>query len=100
MFSIAARYNAPTQDLNFHVFSSPSAPKSSSNSTSPLPIDSFTMWAASEDYFNSAKFLLQSSFISSHLVTCQALLLMGYHEISIGTITLIWIFIGMAICIA
>ena len=100
MFSIAARYDAPTQDLNFHVFPSPSAPKSSSNSTPPLPTDGLTMWATGKNYFNSAKFLLQSSFTSSHPVTCQALLLMGYREIGIGAMTLAWIFISMAIHIA
>ena len=100
MFSIAARYDAPTQDLNFHVFPSPSAPKSSSNSTPPLPTDGLTMWAAGENYFNLAKFLLQSSFTSSRPVTCQALLLMGYREIGIGAMTLAWIFIGMAVRMA
>jgi len=100
MFSIAARYDAPTQNLNFHVFSSLSAPKSSSISTPPLPTDGLTMWAASENYFNSAKFLLQSSFTSSRPTTCQALLLMGYREIGIGAMTLAWTFIGMAVHIA
>ena len=100
MFSIAARYDAPTQDLNFHVFPSPSAPKSSSNSTPPLPTDGLTMWAAGENYFNSAKFLIQSSFTSPRSTTCQALLLMGYREIGIGAMTLTWTFIGMAVRMA
>ena len=100
MFSIAARYDAPTQDLNFHVFPSPSAPKSSSNSTPPLPTDGLTMWAAGENYFNSAKFLIQSSFTSPRSTTCQALLLMGYREIGIGAMTLAWTFIGMAVRMA
>ena len=100
MFSIAAHYDAPTQDLNFHVFSSSSTPKSSSISTPPLPTDGLTMWAASENYFNTAKFLFQSSFTSSHPTTCQALLLMGYRKISIGVMTLAWTFIHMAIYMA
>ena len=100
MFSIAACYDAPTQDLNFHVFFSPSAPKSSSNSTPPLPTDSLTIWATGKNYFNSAKFLLQSSFTSSCSVTYQALLLMGYCEIGIDAMTLVWIFISMAACMA
>ena len=100
MFSTAARYDAPTQDLNFHAFPSPPAPKSSPNSTPPLPTDGLTMWAAGENYFNSAKFLLQSSFTSSRPTTCQALLLMGYREIGIGAMTLAWTFIGMAVRMA
>jgi len=58
------------------------------------------MWATSKNYFNSAKFLLQSSFTFLCPVTCQALLLMGYHEIGIGAMTLTWIFISMAVCMA
>ena len=100
MFSIATCYDALTQDLNFHVFSSLFTPKSSSISTPSLPTDSFTMWATSENYFNTAKFLLRSSFTSSCLTTCQALLLMGYHKISIGVMTLAWTFIHMAIHMA
>jgi len=100
MFFIAACYDAPTQDLNFHVFLSPSAPKSSSISTPPLPTDSLTMWATDKNYFNSAKFLLQSSFTSLCPITYQALLLMRYCKIGIGTMTLAQIFIGMAVHMA
>lgn len=100
MFSIAARYDAPTRDLNFRAFPSPSAPESTPNSAPPLPTDGLTMWAAGENYFNSAKFLLQSTFASPRPTTCQALLLMGYREIGIGAMTLAWTLIGMAVRMA
>jgi len=101
MFSIAARYDdASTQDLKFRTFPSPSAPEFTPNSTPPLPTDGLTMWAAGEIYFNSAQFLLQSSFTSPRPTTCQALLLMGYREIGIGAMTFAWTFVGMAVRMA
>ena len=65
-----------------------------------LPTDGLTMWAAGEIHFNSAEFLLQSTFASSRPSTYQALLLMGYHEIGIGAMTLAQTFIGTAIRMA
>jgi len=57
-----------------------------------LPTDGLTMWAAGDIHFNSAEFLLQSTFASSRPSsrpsTYQALLLMGYHGIGIGAMTL------------
>jgi len=103
MFSIAARYDVPSPDPNLPSFPSPSVSESSRpspNSSPPLPTDGLAMWAAGEDYFNSAKSLLDSSYTSSRPTTCQALLLMGYREVGIGAMALAWTLIGMAIRMA
>ena len=89
----------PPKTSTFMYSSLPLPPNLVSSPLLPLPTDSLTRWAASKNYFNLAKFL-QSSFTSSCPITCQALLLIGYREISIGAITLAWTFISMAVCMA
>ncbi|KXN89712.1 Nitrogen assimilation transcription factor nirA [Leucoagaricus sp. SymC.cos] len=102
MFALAARYDIPAPSSSPLSFPSPSTSESPppSTSTTPLPTDGVTMWTAGEEYFNAAKSLLDTSYVSSRPSTCQALLLMGYREIGIGAMALAWTYIGMAIRMA
>ncbi|KAF9448449.1 hypothetical protein P691DRAFT_792603 [Macrolepiota fuliginosa MF-IS2] len=101
MFALAARYDIPTPEPSSTSFPSPSVDSSSSpTSTTPLPTDGISMWTAGEQYFNSAKILLDTTYASSRPSTCQALLLMGYREIGIGAMALAWTYVGMAIRMA
>ncbi|KAF7762266.1 transcriptional regulator family: Fungal Specific TF [Agaricus bisporus var. burnettii] len=98
MFALAARYDIPEPPS---VSSSPSIPNASSSpSSTSFPTDGVWMWAAGEEYFNSAKSLLDTSYALSRPSTCQALLLMGFREIGIGAMALAWTYIGMAIRMA
>ncbi|KAF9012001.1 fungal-specific transcription factor domain-containing protein [Cyathus striatus] len=78
MFSLAARYD---------------------ETALPSPTDG-SMWAAGDDYLDSAKVILDGTYSSSRPSTCQALLLMGYREIGIGAMAQAWTYIGMAIRMA
>lgn len=102
MFALAARYDIPPLAPSSSSFPSPSASDTSPSptSTTPLPTDGVSMWAAGEQYFSSAKTLLDTSYASSRPSTCQALLLMGYREVGIGAMALAWAYTGMAIRMA
>ncbi|KAF5313415.1 hypothetical protein D9611_008569 [Ephemerocybe angulata] len=79
IFAIAARYDS---------------------SGNPPPSDPTVMWSAGDDYLDAAKIILDQSYSSSRLSTCQALLLMGYREVGIGAMAQAWTYIGMAIRMA
>jgi len=64
------------------------------------PSDPSTMWSAGDEYLESAKVLLNSTYASSKPSTVQALLLMGYREGGIGDMSLAWTYIGMGIRMA
>jgi Fungal specific transcription factor domain len=81
MFAVSARY-------------------STSNRVPPPPPDGSMMWAAGDDYLDSAKVILDNSYASSRSSTVQALLLMGYREIGIGAMARAWTNIGMAVRMA
>ncbi|EGO26654.1 hypothetical protein SERLADRAFT_414597 [Serpula lacrymans var. lacrymans S7.9] len=72
---------------------------SSSGSHVPPPEDP-SMWTAGDEYLNSAKVILDSTYASSRPSTCQALLLMGYREIGIGAMAQAWVYTGMAVRMA
>lgn len=99
MFALAARYDVPAPTSNSPP-PSVSEASPSPTSTTPLPTDGVSMWTAGEEYFSSAKSLLDTSYALSRPSTCQALLLMGYREIGIGAMALAWTYIGMAIRMA
>lgn len=96
MFSVAARYSHET----------------------PLP-DEGSMWPAGDTYFDKARELIgmlshlhvHAPNTYSHPITVafyslsrpdtvQALLLMGYREIGLGTMAQAWLYIGIAIRVA
>lgn len=58
------------------------------------------MWEAGEDYLEQAKRRLQGLCATSRPTTCQALLLMGYREVGIGSMAQAWNCVGMAIRMA
>lgn len=62
----------------------------------PMP-QSGHMWAAGDGYLERAKELLDKAYATSRPSTCQALLLMGYREIGIGSMASSWLYIGMAV---
>jgi len=66
----------------------------------PPPADQSLMWSAGDEYLETAKVLLDRSYASSRLTTCQALLLIGYREVGIGAMAEAWTYIGMAIRMA
>ncbi|KAG8928581.1 hypothetical protein FRC01_005706 [Tulasnella sp. 417] len=74
MFSVAARYSNET----------------------PLPPDG-EMWTAGDDYFDRARELLVTFTSLSRLEYVQAMLLMGYREIGLGTMAQAWLYLGVAI---
>ncbi|KAG8948397.1 hypothetical protein FRC04_009767 [Tulasnella sp. 424] len=74
MFSVAARYSNDT----------------------PLPPDG-QMWTAGDDYFDRARELLVTFTSLSRLEYVQAMLLMGYREIGLGTMAQAWLYLGVAI---
>ncbi|KAG9046224.1 hypothetical protein FS837_004856 [Tulasnella sp. UAMH 9824] len=74
MFSVAARYSNDT----------------------PLPPDG-EMWQAGDDYFDRARELLVTFTSLSRLEYVQAMLLMGYREIGLGTMAQAWLYLGVAI---
>lgn len=80
MFAIAARYD--------------------DGASVPPPSDPALMWSAGDEYLNAAKIILDQTYSSSRLSTCQALLLMGYREVGIGAMAQAWTYIGMAIRMA
>ena len=55
------------------------------------------MWAAGDGYLERAKEILDKMYATSRPSTCQALLLMGYREIGIGSMASSWLYIGMAV---
>lgn len=62
----------------------------------PMP-QSGHMWAAGDGYLERAKEILDKMYATSRPSTCQALLLMGYREIGIGSMASSWLYIGMAV---
>lgn len=80
MFSVAARY--------------------SDEAAEPPATDRSTMWAAGDEYLDSAKAILHRTYGSSMAATCQALLLMSYREIGIGAMAHAWIYCGAAVRMA
>jgi hypothetical protein len=68
--------------------------------TTPLPSDISIMWPAGDEYLESAKVVLNSTYASSRPATVQALLLLGYREAGIGDMSLSWTYVGMAIRMA
>ncbi|KAF8964723.1 fungal-specific transcription factor domain-containing protein, partial [Flammula alnicola] len=68
--------------------------------TTPPPSDPAMMWSAGDEYLDSAKILLDTSYASSRPATVQALLLLGYREIGIGAMAQAWTYIGMGIRMA
>lgn len=66
----------------------------------PPPSDPSLMWSAGDEYLDAAKIILDRTYSSSRLSTCQALLLMGYREVGIGAMAQAWTYIGMAIRMA
>ncbi|KAF9530638.1 fungal-specific transcription factor domain-containing protein [Crepidotus variabilis] len=68
--------------------------------TTPPPSDPTIMWSAGDEYLESAKLILDSTYASSKSTTVQALLLMGYREVGIGAMAQAWTYIGMAIRMA
>jgi len=68
--------------------------------TTPFPPDPSIMWPAGDEFLDSAKVLLNSTYASASPSTVQALLLMGYREGGIGDMSLSWTYVGMAIRMA
>ena len=58
------------------------------------------MWPAGDDYFESARAILASTYSTPRIGTCQALLLLGYREVGIGAMAQAWIYVRMAITMA
>ena len=59
-----------------------------------------TMWPAGDRYLRSAKAILASTSSPPHVGTCQALLLLGYREVGIGSMAQAWICVRMAVAMA
>lgn len=81
MFSIAARYSAPT-------------------SSEVPPPERDCVWPAGDQYLEDAKVILDASYAASRPSTCQALLLLAYREIGIGAMAQAWLYVGMAVRMA
>lgn len=82
MFATAARYSASSEPL-------------STSSTSPM-----AMWTAGDEYLVQAKTLLDKTYTAPRASTVQALLLLGYRELGIGSMAQAWMYTGMAVRMA
>ena len=58
------------------------------------------MWPAGDTYFESAKAVLAPIYSTPRIGTCQALLLLGYREVGIGSMAQAWIYVRMAVAMA
>ncbi|KIY49708.1 hypothetical protein FISHEDRAFT_72344 [Fistulina hepatica ATCC 64428] len=58
------------------------------------------MWDAGDEYMADAKLALDLCYLNPRVATCQALLLLAYREVGLGSTTNAWIYSGTAIRMA
>ncbi|KAG8904867.1 hypothetical protein FRB99_001034 [Tulasnella sp. 403] len=69
--------------------------------TNEMPVpDGGQMWTEGCDYFRKARQLIVMYYSLSRPETVQALLLMGYREIGLGSMAQAWLYVGLAVRVA